>query len=56
MSDSHCLVFHRIWGSCPECRVGFPQYCRGRNSARRASRKTSSKTSRKASGKASRKR
>lgn len=25
-----CLVIKYGWGACPECRAGFPQYCRGR--------------------------
>lgn len=28
--DTTCLVRHRLWGSCPECYNGFPQWCRGR--------------------------
>lgn len=29
-ANDYCLVRHPIWGDCPECHSGFPQWCRGR--------------------------
>lgn len=29
-ANDACLARHRLWGDCPECCNGFPQWCRGR--------------------------
>jgi threonine dehydrogenase-like Zn-dependent dehydrogenase len=38
-----CLVIKYGWGACPECRAGFPQYCRGRGGVPKTKKKKDSR-------------